>query len=54
MRIIEPDDLEQLWNEVKPYLIPSLDGAKFKDNTPDEIKEKFEIWKERHRALLDQ
>ena len=46
MRIIEPEELKKLREEVDPYLIVSIkDGVSFKEGTPDEIKEKFERWK---------
>lgn len=35
-----PDDICQLFDEVKPYLYR---GCRFIDDTPKEIKDKFEI-----------
>ncbi|MCR5637487.1 MAG: hypothetical protein K6F97_01370 [Lachnospiraceae bacterium] len=35
-----PDDIRQLFDEVKPYLYR---GYRFIDDTPQEIKDKFEI-----------
>ena len=52
MRVIEPEELRQLWDEIEPYLILSTNGTTFKEGTPDEIKEKFEIWKTEYSKLF--
>lgn len=53
MRIIQPDKLEKLWNEVEPYLILSLNGSSFKEGTPEEIKEKFKEREKLYSELTD-
>lgn len=53
MRVIQPIELERLWDEVEPYLIPSLNGSSFKEGTPEEIKEKFKIWKSEYSKLVE-
>ena len=52
MRIIEPEELKKLYEEVKPYLVRSTNGTTFKEGTPDEIKEKFERWKTEYSKLF--
>ncbi len=54
MRLIAPDDLRKLKDEINPYLVRSSKGTTFKEGTPDEIKEKFEIWKKRYRDFCEQ
>lgn len=53
MRIIQPVELKKLWNEIEPYLIFSLEGTSFKDDTPVDIKEKFEKWKRLYGEYVD-
>lgn len=45
MRFIESKRTRKLYQEVKPYLIYGIEGVTFKEGTPDEIKEKHELWK---------
>ncbi len=53
MRIIQPVELKKLWNEIEPYLIFSLEGTSFKDDTPVDIKEKFDFWKLEYGKLFE-
>ena len=45
MRIIYSKKVNGLFDEIEPYLNISLDGTTFKENTPNEIKEKYKLWR---------
>lgn len=48
MRIIYSERANKLYDELKPYFGTSkelLNGKIFKDGTPREIIEKYELWK---------
>lgn len=45
MRFIPSEKIRKLSREVDPYLIYGIEGVTFKEGTPDEIKEKHELWK---------
>ena len=47
MRIIYSEEVRKLSKEVDPYLVfVNTDiGFVFKENTPKEIKQKYELWK---------
>lgn len=49
MQIIYSDRANKLFDELKPYFGTArelLDGKVFKDGTPKEIYEKYELWKQ--------
>ena len=45
MRFVPSEKVRKLSQEVDNYLIYGIDGVTFKEGTPDEIKEKHELWK---------
>lgn len=46
MRIVYSEELNKMYDEVDAYrvYIPKV-GKVFREDTPNEIKEKFELWK---------
>lgn len=44
MRFIPSEKIRELRKEIEPYLIIGLDGVTYKEETPDEIKEKHQLW----------
>lgn len=44
MRFIPSEKVRKLRKEVEPYLISEFDNLKFKEGTPEEIKEKYQLW----------
>lgn len=45
MRFVPSEKVRQLRKEVEPYIITGIDGVTFKENTSQEIKEKYKLWK---------
>ncbi len=44
MRFICSEETRKLRKEIEPYLLYTTEGVKFKENTPNEIKEKHKLW----------
>lgn len=46
MRLIYSDEVNRLYDMVKPYIEDTIKGSHIKDDAPEEIKKAYEKWKE--------